>query len=496
VWLGAAPRSLAGGVFLLTLAVYLMTANGHVLGEDQEYLFRMAHALAQHGSFAIEPLGEGGAELGSYGVDGRFYSEYAPGFALALAPVGWVGEHLAGLLSPLEVDYKWFAGDDPDVASRFLTSYANAFVVAATAAVLAQLVLRLGYSPSAALFTVFAFAFATFAWGHARILFADPLQMLLLLVTCVLVMQPGRWGIPLGGAALFYAVLVKLTSLLALPAVLLLPDGQGRPLWRCPAATALVLAWVAIAVACQAAYNVGRFGSPLDAGAYGNAVSTAGFWASFHADANPWQAIVTLLFSPGRGLVFYAPPVLAAAVCARRFWRRNPQVACAFVALIIPWLAFHALYWGWDGGWGWGPRYLLPLLPFLLVPLAEGWGDRRFRDLGLALVAFGLFVQLSGATTDFMEANQRMAEQVATQCRAGPCIPHGRWADDFLPTRSDITTHLMMLLKGRLDLAWLTYAGTWVMPITFGLVACLAATGAWLLLPASATMRVPRPSAV
>ena len=32
-------------------------------------------------------------------------------------------------------------------------------------------------------------------------------------------------------------------------------------------------------------------------------------------------------------------------------------------------LAQSSFWWIWWGGWGWGPRFLVPLLPFLILPL-------------------------------------------------------------------------------------------------------------------------------
>src|SRR6476660_7087512 len=53
----APPRGgrwrLAAGVFLVTLAMYVLTANGHLQGQDQEYYYRMAQSLALKRSFAV-----------------------------------------------------------------------------------------------------------------------------------------------------------------------------------------------------------------------------------------------------------------------------------------------------------------------------------------------------------------------------------------------------------------------------------------------------------
>ena len=81
-------QRLCWGIFLVSLAAFLLTAGVRLLGQDQEYYYRMARAIALVRSFAVEPLVVGGTEVsGARGPDGRFYAQYAPGLPLALAPV-------------------------------------------------------------------------------------------------------------------------------------------------------------------------------------------------------------------------------------------------------------------------------------------------------------------------------------------------------------------------------------------------------------------------
>src|SRR5216683_5686234 len=104
----ASRLRLSLGVFSVVLAVYLTTANGHLLGQDQEYFYRMAEAVALRGSFAIQPITNAGVELaGARGVDGQFYGQYAPGLPVALAPVVLVGRALSGATNALAPVYIW-----------------------------------------------------------------------------------------------------------------------------------------------------------------------------------------------------------------------------------------------------------------------------------------------------------------------------------------------------------------------------------------------------
>ena len=492
---GAAGR-LAWGIFLVTLAGYLLTGSGHTTGQDQEYYYRMARALVLERSFAIEPL-QVETEASRRGVDGRFYAIYAPGLPVVLAPFVLAGRSLGEVgaaLGPHYVPYGFRPQDEGDLGARFVASYFNAPVTAATAALLALLVLRLGYPPAAAAFTALAFAFATPAWGQARVLSAEPLQGLLLVLAVVLLLRASSPRALAGGVVLALGMLVKLTTALALPVVLLLPDAHGRPLWRTPALAALVVLPALGALAVHGIYNLARYGNVLATGY----VSPAGVAAGRRAGTggavlnplrgllgggfagNPLVGVFGLLLSPGRGILWYAPPAAAAVAVYRRFYAERPEVARMLIALGVPWLVVHASWIDWHGGWGWGPRFLLPILPLVLVPLAQCWLSPRARAPALGLALLGALVQLPGATVDFWVAGDQVRRTYLERCTN--CTTPDFHAFHFLdPAASDLVVHTRLLLGGSLDVAWITYAGTWVTPLVLGLAAASAIAGLALL---------------
>lgn len=480
-------RRVCWGVFMLSLAGFLLTANGHHTGQDQEYYFRTARALLLERSFAIEPL-YAVNEAGRIGPDGRFYAHYAPGLPLLMAPVILVGRSLEGVTQGVRSRYNWDTRDEADKVSRFLVSYLNAPLTAATAALLALLVLRLGYPPTAAVFAALAYAFATFAWGQARVVFADPLQGLLILLGVVLLVGASPSRAALGGTALALAVLVKLTTLLILPWVLLLPDARGRPLWRTPLLVCLTLGPSLTALTLYGLLNVLRFGDPFNTGylarGSGGAEAvdggSAGRVFSLGFIRSPVTGLYGLLFSTGRGLLWYAPPILAAAWAYRSFYRQRRQVALTIGAVCLSWLVVHSFWIGWHGGWGWGPRYLLPVLPLALVPLAQCWLDRRARLAALRIVLVGVVVQLPGALVDFWQAGREARALYIAKCiNCNDSRFHAY--QFFMPEASDLTLHTRLLLSGNFDLAWITFGGTWVTPVTIGLALLLAITGGCLL---------------
>jgi hypothetical protein len=146
----------------------------------------------------------------------------------------------------------------------------------------------------------------------------------------------------------------------------------------------------------QLAYNWLRFWSIWESGLLARS-GTASFLTAF---SNPLGVgLYGLLFSPGKGLIWYAPVVVLAPWAFVLLAKRHRALVEAFICFVAGYLLLLSKYVVWNGGWDWGPRYLLPCLPLLVIPLGEFIEDlstktirRRYFLLGLAVA--GLMVQL------------------------------------------------------------------------------------------------------
>lgn len=470
---------IALGLTLVVAGIYLLTASGHLGGQDQEYYYRMARSLAREHTFAIEPLKFNNTELaGRRGRDGRFYAEYAPGLPLALSPLVIVGDAMRSSAAKFVSRYLWLHEGDGDVLPRIFVSYFDIGIVALTAGLLVLLATRLDYSFSAALFAGAAFALSTFAWGQARIINPEPLQTLLIIAAVLLMRRRSTKRCFIGGCALGFALLVKMTSVLVLPALFMLRDERDIPIWRDPVRATAVLASVICAFAIYAWYNYSRFGNFLTTG-YN--ISGAAAVLGGNGLGNPAIGLYGLLFSTGRGIVWYAPPVLAGMMASVRFYRSKRSTARVFVVLLALWVGLHSFYKGWDSGWGWGPRYLLVVVPFLLIPIAEALKFRAGKLACIGLSVIGFFVQLPGALADFMvsgHAGMALFGQTAQDHTATGFVA---WRN-FQLAGSEIVRHSALVLHGQVDLAWLTFANTCLPMITFVAAALFLASGAFTLI--------------
>jgi hypothetical protein len=276
------------------------------------------------------------------------------------------------------------------------------------------------------------------------------------------------------------AILVKITSILALPAFLLLPNERGELLCRRRSTLVALIIPVAIALSAYGCYNWFRFGNLTATGysaAYGGTPVS-----SWNPIGNPLVGLYGLLLSPGRGVLLYAPLIAVAAVSAQHFYIERPVSGRAFIVLAATWLAAHSAIKGWEGGWGWGPRYLLPVLPFFLLPLAVAWRSFEGKLACLGLFVVGVVVQLPGALVDFMASGRegiKVFEQSGHERTQSALVA---WRD-FNISGSEIVRQSDLLLRRQLDLAWLTFGNTWLPLVTFSLATFLVLCGLALMIP-------------
>ena len=465
-------QQLAWALFLLLFTVYLLTYSGALHSSDGQAMFSVSESLVRRGEYDINQIRWMGLQQGTYGTDGNLYCRKGLGTSVAALPLAWLG-----LVVPA-----WGVVQT--------TMLLNVLMTAITGSVVFLYVHRLGYRRSTALITALVFGLSTLAWPYAKFFFSEPLTGLCLVAAAYFLVQLGPshtgraslWRSALAGFFLGLAVATRFANAVLIPIflvalVLQLLRQRGTLDWASirsnlrvvvSATWAEILAFAVPLVlwaALMAAYNYLRFGSPLITGYLPE--------ESFSA---PWlEGILGLLVSPGRGVLFFSPILLACVPALPQFVRRHRVQAFLILLAAACYLFLYGKWFMWHGGFAWGPRFLLPVIPLLCVtmaPLLERLAGMT-RALFWALFALSLAVQLPGLSVHFIHHQEALLE-------AG--LPLFDPSTFFHPRYSQLWGTLSFLSPENLDFAWVqTTAGIRIDWISLALSTVLVALCAWVL---------------
>jgi hypothetical protein len=163
---------------------------------------------------------------------------------------------------------------------------------------------------------------------------------------------------------------------------------------------------VLVGVAPLAAYNLWAFGS-LTHNSYKDAVAVQGLSGHavlglndsgfFGIEAPTFHQFLQLLFAP-RGLLVLSPVLALAVVGTALMYRRGRRAEALTIAgVTVAFLVYNSGYYLPFGGGSAGPRFLIPTLPFLAVPLAIAF--RRFPAVTVALAVPSIVLMMVATTT-------------------------------------------------------------------------------------------------
>ena len=166
--------------------------------------------------------------------------------------------------------------------------------------------------------------------------------------------------------------------------------------------TAVLVAVIGISGAIYLARNYAFFGNPFDFGVPATAENGKDL-DSWH---NPlWLGIFGFLFSPGKSVFLFCPPVILGILGLPHLWRRNRALTVLAAATPLANLFLYSFRTQWEGGYCYGPRYLFPSVMLLCIPIGALFQDSPswLRPAFWITAITGFFVQAIGLSTNIIE---------------------------------------------------------------------------------------------
>jgi hypothetical protein len=405
-----------------TTAVCLLTAGGSMTTTDAVVAFDLTRSIVEHGSVATSAdlLGKDAYR----GRDGRYYSPFG------LAQSIWNIPFYASARTLARLGTVHAGGSDTLLKAAVTLGTIPAVALLAWAVF--ALLLSLGAASPNAVVTTLLLVFATPLWPYSKFGFNQPLTGAFLwcaVLAAVHGVRAHQPSLAIAGALAGAALLTRHEMILLAPilAGFVAIDGNGR---RRSNVVALCTGFVPFLMA-WCAYNWWRFGSPVDTGYLND--PTPEYRSSLVAGS------AGLLFSPYSSLLLYCPIALVAPAAFASLWRRDRRAAGLIAAVFVVFFLVYASLGNWMGGRSYGPRYLVPLLPALVIPLAFWRPTARVRMAVLSVIVLSIAVQLPGVLVDYSKvrvARARAGETVAQDTRwsRAPLLLNARAAKESVPS--------------------------------------------------------------
>jgi hypothetical protein len=236
----------------------------------------------------------------------------------------------------------------------------------------------------------------TLVLPFATLLFAHVPAALLGFAAFVLLYE--RRSPVLAGVCAGLAVATDL-PLIVIAAALLVYAWRRAPRFALGALVGALPLWVFDVWAFGNPFRIAYSGAAIDPGAGG--AEQAEVHNLFFTLTTPHPHLAVQMLLTQRGLLTLSPVLAAAAVGVVFLWRRALRAEAGLIAsltvAVVAWNAFRPNYELALGGWVPGPRFLVPVLPFLCFALAPVLRRAPATVLSLAAVSVGAMVVATSA---------------------------------------------------------------------------------------------------
>jgi hypothetical protein len=346
--------------------VYLLTSTGKARSIDEIDPVLQSESILLRHMAAIPQAVNSGIYFGKIDRHGVPRSAWPAGHALMVLPWSAVGH--------------WVLAPSPgipraisDLAISTAVCWSNATFAALAVAAFFLICLKIADIRSAMIGSL-VLAFATPLFVYSGWLFSEPASTALFVLAALTLFGTGApvstSRALLGALLLGFSIHVRpanLVTVLVFVLASIVADYSRREAGRGYRTAAILVAVVAISGGIYLARNYAWFGNPWDFGVPATAENGKDI-ESWH---NPfWRGIAGFLFSPGKSLILFCPPAILGVIGLPRLGRSNRALAVLAGAAPVANLVLYSFRTQWEGSYCYGPRYLLPSLVLLCLPVA------------------------------------------------------------------------------------------------------------------------------
>jgi hypothetical protein len=392
-WFSSDAR-IAAGIFVLALVTFSWFNGG--AGWNQGAHFDLTRAIVERGTLYIDGY-EGNTGDVSRGTGGHVYINKPPGVSL-LAVVPYAVIYAMTRPSSAAPRHLLPAGEgfiplppgeggrrpgEGRIDAQWLTTATTCGVCGALIGPTLFLYGRRHTCAKRSLLITLTILFGTIVLPYSTMLFAHvPAALFLLLAVVHMRERPLVAGVAAGIATICFYVCAPAALLIAILR-------RSRRFMLGAAPFALLLA----------GYQWLCFGSPFRTSVEASTPFTEKGLLFGVLRFPRLDALYGITLSPYRGL-FFASPVLLFAIAGMIKLRRDREVQAVIGCTLIFFIAIASFNW-WNGGWAFGPRYVLPIVPMLAIPTFAMKTSRLF----VAAAIFSIATNFLATAVDAMPSH-------------------------------------------------------------------------------------------
>lgn len=413
-------------IFLTCWIVYLFHL-GPVPGVNENRYLNLARSIVDEGRLTIDRYHYNTVDK-AY-TDGHYYAGAAPGPAFLALPIyalfkmgmpkasrtffgqydvgTYIRQNLGGVNAPDEFIQRY-----PFAEFLIFHMISTALICGVLMALIVVLLYRLlgwiGVGERERLIVLAIYAFGTITFFYATRLYSHVPSTFFVFSAFVLLFAirhrglNGSWpivaGLSLGMSALMEYASAPVLLVVGIYGLLVLK----QPRRMIPFIIAAIIPVIGLAI-----YQAVCFGSPFATPySFGTApedigvhVVHTGGWGGFGLPT--FASIWGVTFSLYRGIFAYMPVLIWAVFCGIRqsfdrtdAYRFEWKIILAIFGLQI--LFNSSMMQFWSGGFVWGPRYLIPVIPFLIIPMAYHFNKKWSSSIIIITGLFSILINWTG----------------------------------------------------------------------------------------------------